>query len=149
SAIARFRTSRTQFQAAYTWGHTIDNQSDVLRGDYFNLNPTRLTSSPNGSGMSAFTRQFDSTGDRANSDFDQRQNFIFFSIFDLPNVRSSSIARPLLRNWKFSQLATFRSGPPYTVFVTTTTQVSILNQRADLVSPSLLYAGAGAAVAGG
>jgi hypothetical protein len=139
SAVLRYRGNGRQFQASYTWSHTIDNQSDVLSGDYFNLNPTRLTSSTNSSILSAFSREFDSSGDRANSDFDQRQNLIFFSILDVPKIPSSSALGLLFRDWKFSQMAAFRSGAPFSVYAASTPQ--ILNQRADLVNPSVLYDG--------
>ena len=138
STVARYRAAWADFQASYTWGHTIDNQSDVLRGDYFNLNPTRLTAPAGGSGLSAFTRQFDSSIDRANSDFDQRQNLVFFSVVDLPRPRMSSRAAVLFQNWKFSQLAAFRSGTPFTVFAPVAAGSPILNQRANLVNPALL-----------
>src|SRR5205823_249022 len=78
SALVHYRAEWAQFQAAYTWSHSIDNQSEILRGDYFTLSPTRLTAaqaSATVTGLtSAFTRPFDSSLDRGNSDFDQRQN---------------------------------------------------------------------------
>ena len=47
--------------------------------------------------MAAFTRQQDSRSDRGNSDFDQRQNLVFYSIWELP------------WRFRFSQLAAVRS----------------------------------------
>ena len=46
--------------------------------------------------VSAFSRQFDSRVDRANSDFDQRQNFTFYSIWDAPAWRGPHILRMAL-----------------------------------------------------
>src|SRR6185369_942243 len=67
STVVRWRTSRLEVQGAYTWSHTLDNQSEVLRNDYFNLNPTRLTAPQSQTGFSAFAREFDSGGDGGNS----------------------------------------------------------------------------------
>ena len=69
-AVARYRSSRLQLQASYTLSHTIDNQSEPLAGEFFNFNFMGNT----GAQSAAFTRQFDSSADRANSDFDQRHN---------------------------------------------------------------------------
>jgi hypothetical protein len=103
---------------AYTLSHSIDNQSEVLRSDYFDLNPTRITTAATRVDFSSFSREFDSSVDRGNSDFDQRHSFIVFSIWDLPGLRKSSSLAPLFRGWRVSQLAAFRSGVPYTVLST-------------------------------
>ena len=130
SALVRYRASRAQLQFAYTWGHMIDNQSEPLTGDFFDLSFTRLTAGEGRGVSSAFPRQFDSSVDRANSDFDQRHNVVVFSIWDLPGTRLP------FRNWRFAQLAAFRSGFPYSVSVPIVfagTEGIILNNRADLV----------------
>lgn len=153
STVVHYRGGWAQFQAAYTWSHTIDNQSEILRGDYFNLSATRLTAPQVNATVtaliSAFTRQFDSSIDRANSDFDQRHNLVFFSIVDLPRWRTSSKAGYLVRDWKFSQLAAFRSGVPFTVYAPRSPDAAILNQRADLINPDAVNVGAGTNVTGG
>ena len=137
TASIRYRSSHAQFQASYTWSHSIDNQSEPLVGDFFDLNFTRVGSSVS-SQISTFARQFDSSADRGNSDFDQRQNLVFFSIVDLPAASSGPrFLRALTRDWHFSQLAAFRTGFPYTVLAASTAYPGsgeILNQRADLVS---------------
>jgi hypothetical protein len=130
-------------------GHTLDNQSENLRGDYFNLSPTRLTGSSSGSGVSAFSSELNSHADRANADFDQRHNLVFFSVVDLPRWRSASKAAYLLRDWKFAQLAAFRSGTPFTVFAPAVAGSTVLNQRADLINPDVIDVGAGTPVNGG
>src|SRR5579862_1690478 len=76
TVLARFRSSRAQLQAAYTWSHSIDNQSAPLAGDFFDLAFVRLTSSTSYEAPAAFTQEGDSRGDRGNSDFDQRQNLV-------------------------------------------------------------------------
>ncbi len=119
TAVARYRPAgalrRGQFQLAYTWSHSIDNQSEALAGDFFDLSFTRVTAGAGRAAISAFSRQFDSRIDRGSSDFDQRQNLVFFSIWDLPSAWQGSRARWLLRDWRFSQLAAFRTGFPFTV----------------------------------
>ena len=84
--------------------------------------------------QAAFSRQFDSSADRGNADFDQRHNLVFYSIWDVPVAARFNW---LLRGWKLSQSAAFRSGFPFTVNAPGTEPVSggtILNNRADLVS---------------
>lgn len=119
TAAVRFRSRRAQAQVSYTWSHTIDNQSEPLAFDTFNLFFTQVSSGDT-SRVSAFSRQFDSSVDRANSDFDQRHNLVFFSIWELPSPTGNGAGQYLLRDWKFSQLAAFRSGFPYTVYANAT-----------------------------
>jgi len=140
TAVARYRSGRKQFQITYTWSHTIDNQSEPLAGDFFNLEFTQIGPSTTGTGYSAFSRQFDSRGDRGNSDFDQRHNLFFFSIWELPPLLSGSKAGLLFRDWKFSQLAAFRSGFPYSVLEPVgfdpNNPIILYNARADLINPT-------------
>jgi hypothetical protein len=131
TAVARYRGRRAQFQAAYTWSHSIDNQSDPLLGEFFSdLSFARATATSARSTLASFARQFDSRGDRGNSDFDQRQNLVFYSIWDLPG-------RGVLQGWKLSQLAAFRTGFPYTVLATALEppSINVFNNRANLINP--------------
>ena len=118
-----------------------------MQNDYFNLQPTALTKSPSQIGLSAFTIETNSSGDRADSDFDQRQNLVFFSIVDVPAWLQSRKAGILFRDWKFSQLAAFRSGVPYTIFAPN--QGIILNERANEVNPAVAIPTGNTDVAGG
>jgi hypothetical protein len=121
-------------QAAYTWSHSIDNQSDPLIGDFFNLDFTTVTGTGGAAQTpSAFAQQYNSNGDRGNSDFDQRQNLF------LTGVWRSPAHSALLGNWKLSGIAAFRSGFPYSVLsVTTVSPINgnglIEDQRADLLN---------------
>ena len=135
TSLVRYRHPGRLFQLAYTWGHSIDNQSDPFAGDYFNLDFTRpaATATP---GAAAFTRQFDSRIDRGNSDFDQRHSLVFYSIWQTP---STGRYDGLLRGWTFAQIAAFRSGMPYTVLAPSSVPPQggvLLNNRADLASPT-------------
>jgi hypothetical protein len=126
TAVARYRAGRKQFQISYTWSHTIDNQSDPLARDFFDLQFTQIGAANSRSDFAAFSRQFDSRGDRGNSDFDQRHNLVFFSTWDLGG-------------WRFSQLAAFRSGFPYSVRAPIVFDPhhpeSLYNGRASVVDP--------------
>ena len=138
TAVARYRAGRRQFQLAYTWSHAIDNQSEPLAGDFFDLSITRVSSGQDRGARAAFSRQFDSRVDRGSSDFDQRHNLVFFSVLDLPVPFPASKAAALFRDWKFSHMAAFRSGFPFTVFAPSEIVAGgeiIYNNRADVVDP--------------
>ena len=53
TVVARYRWSRGYLQGSYTWSHYIDNQSDPLTGDFFDLSFTNI-SSGSGTGKSGF-----------------------------------------------------------------------------------------------
>ncbi|MBZ5604357.1 MAG: carboxypeptidase-like regulatory domain-containing protein [Acidobacteriia bacterium] len=133
AAVIRYRASRGTIQATYTWSHTIDNQSEPLAGDFFNLNFTSVQTSGGSGGRAAFSEQFNPNVDRGNSDFDQRHNLVVFGYWNLP------------RGFIASALAAFRSGFPYSLIAPITGASSILNQRPDVAGPL----GSTSAVAGG
>jgi len=135
TAVARYRAHRTQVKAAYTWGHAIDNQSEPLAGEFFDLSFTRTAGGISGLGRAAFSRQFDSRGDRGNSNFDQTHNLTFTAIWELPGSR--------LRGWSVAALGALRSGFPYSVVARPTAfgDETILNERANLVDPGRVDAG--------
>ena len=132
-ARVRYRSRSLQTQVSYTWSHSIDNQSDPLTGDFFDLNFTSLNSGGANTLRSAFARQFDSRSDRGNSAFDQRHNLFFLAVWQ-PESRWR-----MARNWKVSLLSAFRTGTPYTVLAATSdiplSGGVIQNQRADLLNP--------------
>lgn len=74
--VARYRGRHSQFQISYTWSHPIDNQSEPLFGDYFDLSFTKIATAA--TARSTFVRQFDSGADRGNSDFDARHKLGLF-----------------------------------------------------------------------
>ena len=144
TAVARYRGTHAQVQASYTWSHSIDNQSDPLAGEF---DFTDLSKGGSGlNGIAAFSRQFDWGADRGNSDFDQRHNLVFFSVWDLPALLSGTRAGVLFRNWRISELAAVRSGLPYSVLATESSD-AIINKRADIVNPQLVHTSE--AIAGG
>jgi hypothetical protein len=152
TAVVRYRNSRGMIQGSYTWSHSIDNQSDPLIGDFFNLTFTSIQSSATTTQRSTFSEQFNLYADRGNSDFDQRQNLVLFSYWNLPSPFATSKAGILLRNWTIAELAAFRSGLPYTVYGTSSVIPGgglILNNRANIVDASQTEYTNPAAVPGG
>ena len=71
-------------QATYTWSHTIDNQSDPLVGDFFNLSFSNIQANSPSTSRASFSEQFNPTADRGNADFDQRQNLVLLGYWNLP-----------------------------------------------------------------
>jgi hypothetical protein len=150
SLAARYSASRLHFQAGYTWSHSIDNQSEPLAEDFFDLSFTQLTFQPGRAEVSAFSRQFDSGADRGSADFDQRHNLVASLIYDIPTPFRSPTGRALAGGWHVSSLAAFRSGFPFSVYASSSdgSGASIYNNRADVTdAPSA--AGGSRAVDGG
>lgn len=138
--LMRYHASRGQFQISYTWSHSIDNQSEPLNGDYFNLTFTEVTTPP-ASGQSAFVQQFNSGADRGNSDFDQRQNLVFYGIWESPRTFGGPRTSALVRDWRISTLGAIRSGLPYSVYANTSVAAitnNLIANRANLIAPALV-----------
>jgi hypothetical protein len=116
--VSRWRSRYGFLQAAYTWSHAIDLQSDPLAGPIYYFNLDFVNTGPvavNQQTASAFPISNDSRGDRGNADFDQRHTFVFFAWWQVPQHRDSIIGKAL-SGLRFSQLAAFRSGFPYSIF---------------------------------
>ena len=150
SAVVRYRIGRGIVQGSYTWSHTIDNQSEPLRGDFFDLSSElKVTKSgiefvnnvvaPQPGALATFTQQFNTQVDRGNSDFDQRHNLVLFSYWNLPSPFADSKFAILFRNWTIAELAAFRSGFPYTVVGTSEAIAGeglIYNNRTNIIDPT-------------
>ena len=134
-------------QGSYTWSHSIDNQSDPLVGDFFNLTFTSIQTGETSGQRSTFSEQFNPNSDRGNSDFDQRQNLVLFSYWNLPSLFAASKPGIVLRDWTIAGLAAFRSGLPFSVYGPSTG--SLMNNRADLLNPAQAVFTNPAPVAGG
>lgn len=138
TALLRYRAARAQFQAAYTWSHSIDNQSAPLAGDFFNLYFTGLTAQQGYQPVAGFSIAGNSSFDRGNSNFDQRQNLVLMSTAELPSPATNHFVFAALRDWTVSAITAFRAGFPYSVY-TQNGSDGILNARGDLVSPSQAF----------
>ena len=131
-----YRGEGTQIHLAYTWSHSIDNQSDPLLGDFGNIGSIG-SSGQDLQPYASFSRQFDSRADRGSADFDQRHNVVLYSIWDVPDITSTSRLAGVFRDWTLSGLAAFRSGFPYSIFAGDTFSfqgVWVDNNRANLIS---------------
>jgi len=115
SATVRYQKDFVLLQAAYTWSHSIDNQSDALGLELFDFGFSSSHQLSPG-----FLNPGDSRGDRGNSDFDQRQNLVFAAVVKLPGW---------FKEWTVASLGAFRSGFPFTVYGAT------LESRAYIVDP--------------
>jgi hypothetical protein len=140
TVVTRYRWSRGYLQASYTWSHYIDNQSDPLTGDFFDLSFTNITSGSGTGGQAAFSQQFNPRSDIGNSDYDQRHNLVLFAYWNLPPVLQDTKFAVLFRGWIVAGLAAFRSGLPYTVIDNASPVIpgsgTVINPRPDLVNPN-------------
>ncbi len=127
SLLLRRQNHGGAWQAAYTWSHSIDNQSDALAGDFFDLaykqTPARAT----------FSLPGDTRIDRGNSDFDQRHNLVFYAFQQLP----AFVKGPIGKGWTVGALGAVRSGLPFTVTGAAAGQV--YPALPDLIAPALVY----------
>ncbi|MEO8099211.1 MAG: TonB-dependent receptor [Acidobacteriota bacterium] len=137
TAVLRYQARRGMLHVAYTWSHAIDNQSEPLAGDFFNLSFTSIGTTPSTTGRASFSRQFDPQADRGNADFDQRHNLVVMYSWYLPGSHF------VLRDWSISGLTAFRSGFPFNVVGPTDSagagQGYILNNRPDVIFPDEVF----------
>jgi hypothetical protein len=97
-----------QFQASYTWAHSLDIASNA------NLGPTQ-----NNSDFRDFRHPENEYG---NSDFDVRHRFVLSSIYDLPFGHgkhflgdASGVANQVVGGWQLGNIVTISTGNWYTV----------------------------------
>ncbi len=96
-------TGGSRLFAAYTWSHSLDTQSDELNGDSWN---------DSGQTMDIHNLK----RDYGNSTFDIRQNLTIHYVYGLPfGANLHGAAAALARGWQFTGIATFHTGPPFTV----------------------------------
>jgi hypothetical protein len=96
-----------QFEAAYTYSHSLDNASSASLG-----------SANNGD----FRDQTNPNLDYANSDFDVRQRFVFSYMYDLPFGRGKSLGggasgflNRIIGDWQMAGVVSVATGNWYTV----------------------------------
>jgi hypothetical protein len=97
-----------QFQASYTWAHSLDIASNA------NLGPTQ-----NNSDFRDFRRPESEYG---NSDFDVRHRFVVSSIYELPFGHgkhflgnASGVTNQVVGGWQLGNIVTISTGNWYTV----------------------------------
>ncbi len=113
-------------RGAYTWAHTIDDQSG------FRYN------------SSVYTDPFDHSLDRASANFDIRQRLVISGIWKLPLERAfgnpSGLLRKLAEGWEASGIAAFQTGTPFTIFSNSnSSQENIFLDRADQIGPTRYF----------
>jgi len=143
-ANLRRRFSRgLQAQVSYTYGHAIDNQSDLFEGP-------RTGPAPDDFALATLTREFDARADRGNADFDQRHNLVLNAIWDLPaRPFQSRWPNRLLRGWRTSVIGAHRSGFPLTVIGIPDPTAELANNRVDFLGGTVRAAAKAGAVPGG
>nr|MBA3240711.1 TonB-dependent receptor [Acidobacteriota bacterium] len=123
--LARTFLGEGQFQAAYTWSHSIDNAPDPLDAGRGSRVVPR-DSSGFGGGLGA---------ERGNSDFDTRHRFVANFIYDLPFRSSNSFVNKIVGEWTVSGIVTLQSGTPFSVFSSRDSVGVGLSQRASYAAP--------------
>jgi Carboxypeptidase regulatory-like domain len=117
-----------QFQAAYTYGHAIDNASDVLN---VLVNDSPTISDPRNLALN-----------RGNSQFDVRHRLALTHFWELPFYRNGSgFAAKALGGWAFTGTYSIQSGFKSNIFAGARDGISDIllvggsNVRANLVGP--------------
>lgn len=126
----RFGTG--QFQAAYTWSHSIDDSSDPLVGQ----NGER-TFPRDSSGFAQIPGSSVTGGraERGNSGFDVRHRFVMNFLYEVPLKFENTIANTAFGNWALTGIWQWQSGSPYSVFGSSDSAGTALGQRADYADP--------------
>lgn len=122
SLSASHTSSQFFYRAAYTWSHSIDNQSEPLAGDFFDLSFTGVNLVSEATTVAAFSEQMNSRADRGNSDFDQRHSVTGWGSWEI------------WRGLRIASVAAWRSGLPFTVFAPLADAPALYNRRAQLIS---------------
>jgi hypothetical protein len=121
-----------QFQAAYTWSHSIDDSADPLVGQSGERTFPRDSSgfAQTNSGLSGWRAE------RGDSGFDVRHRFVMNFLYEVPFKAENAFANAVLGNWALTGIWQWQSGSPFTVFGSTDSAGTGLGQRADLADPA-------------
>jgi hypothetical protein len=91
------------FDANYTWGHSIDDTSDVLG---VLVNDTATVADP--------TKPIEAN--RANSAFDIRQRFVLSYVYEIPFAKHfSGVSKRILDGWSLGGIFSTQTGEPITI----------------------------------
>jgi hypothetical protein len=121
-----------QFQAAYTWSHTIDDAPDPLDATFGNRNIAR--------------NSFNLHEERGSSDYDLRHRLVLNYMLELPfGPGHAHLTRGLgahvLGGWELNGISTFQSGRPFDIFSSCDSEHTALSSRPDLVGDPSIPAG--------
>ena len=94
------------FNANYTWGHAIDNNSSTF-GE-----------GGNSAGQLGYSDPYMPGLDKGNSEYDIRHRFVFSGTWNLPwgSNSSNAFVKQALGGWQVSPIYAIRSGNPYTIY---------------------------------
>lgn len=118
-----------QFQAAYTWSHSIDDAADPLVATGGNRNIAR--------------NSFNLHEDRGSSDYDLRHRLILSYVFEAPFGKGHThfnhgLGAQVLGGWELTGLSAFQSGHPFDIYSNRDSEYTGLSNRPDLVGdPSI------------
>jgi hypothetical protein len=117
-------------QAAYTWGHAIDNSSDPLV--------------PTAGGETFPRNSFDLAAERGNSDFDVRQRLVLNYTWEIPlgsghQHFSEGAMGKILEGWQVAGITTFASGLPFDIFTSVDSAHTGFAQRPDYNPSATLF----------
>ena len=126
AVIERHLSRGLQFTGAYTWSHAIDNTQSGFDSDF----------RYGGNVVDPFQWQ---TRERANSNLDVRNRFVFSALYDLPFGRGRTFGHDwnpaidaILGGWQFSPIVTLADGFPIDIVCNYCSNPST---RPDLVGP--------------
>ena len=132
--VTKQSSRNTAFLASYTWGHSLDNGPAPFDTGLNNDQPQN----PN-----------DLKREYATSDADIRQNFVFSGSYNLPFGKGQafgshwgSVLNAIAGGWRYSPIATARSGSPVNVITGNDPAGSFPGQRPNLVGNPVLPHGA-------
>jgi len=121
-----------QFQAAYTWSHTIDDAPDPLDATFGNRNIAR--------------NSFNLHEERGSSDYDVRHRLVLNYMLELPFGPGHThlvhgLGAHILGGWELNGISTFQSGRPFDMFSSRDSEHTALSSRPDLVGNPSIPAG--------
>ena len=106
-ASIRHRISTLQYQASYTWGHTLDTATG---GSPF----------PSDAGSSNyFENPYDVNGHYSNAAIDIRSRFTFSGVYEVPRYFTSGWKNLLTSGWTVASVVVAQSGAPFSVYAST------------------------------
>lgn len=98
----RQNTKSFNWQASYTWSHTMDNQGNS--GSNTNINNLLLWASP-----------YDINKLYASSEYDVRQRLAVSGTYQLPGIKKNEFLHQVTGGWQIGFISTYQSGTPFTV----------------------------------
>ena len=129
-----------QFQAAYTWSHSIDDSADPLVGQAGERTFPRDSS---GFAQTSGNNRAGWQAEKGNSGFDVRHRFVTNFLYEVPLKFDNSLANGILGNWALTGIWQWQSGSPWTPFGGSDSAGTALGQRADFADPNAPATAAG------